>query len=276
MKYDEIGYWSEVKLDILREYASAYSRILSTRQNPSFHHIYIDAFAGPGIHVARRTKEFVRGSPLNALNVKPPFREYHFIDLDGDKVASLRDITQGISNVTIHHGDCNRILLDKVFPQVDYSGYRRALCVLDPYGLDLNWEVVHYAGRAQSIELFINFPVMDMNRNVLWRNPDPVQDSQRDRMNAYWGDSSWQEVVYDTHGNLFNLPMKVDSANDAIAAAYRARLQEVAGFQYVPDPMPMRNSSGATVYYLFFAAQQPVAKKIVADIFRKYRNYGGS
>ncbi len=27
MKYDEIGYWSEVKLDIVREYAAAYSKI---------------------------------------------------------------------------------------------------------------------------------------------------------------------------------------------------------------------------------------------------------
>jgi len=25
MRYDEIGYWSEVKLDIVREYAAAYS-----------------------------------------------------------------------------------------------------------------------------------------------------------------------------------------------------------------------------------------------------------
>ena len=35
-KYDEIGYWSEVKLDIIREYAAAYSRILSSQESPSF------------------------------------------------------------------------------------------------------------------------------------------------------------------------------------------------------------------------------------------------
>jgi hypothetical protein len=33
-KYDEIGYWSEIKLDIIKEYASAYSRILSSQKNP--------------------------------------------------------------------------------------------------------------------------------------------------------------------------------------------------------------------------------------------------
>jgi hypothetical protein len=38
----------------------------------------------------------------------------------------------------------------------------------------------------------------------------------------------------------------------------------------------MRNSQGATVYYLFFASQKPVAQDIVEDIFRKYRNGGTS
>ena len=32
--FDEIGYWSEIKLDIVREYAVAYSTILSAQRNP--------------------------------------------------------------------------------------------------------------------------------------------------------------------------------------------------------------------------------------------------
>ena len=36
----------------------------------------------------------------------------------------------------------------------------------------------------------------------------------------------------------------------------------------------MRNSKGATIYYLFFAAQQPAAEKIVTDIFTAYKNVG--
>jgi hypothetical protein len=28
LRYDEIGYWSEVKLDIIKKYAAAYSKIL--------------------------------------------------------------------------------------------------------------------------------------------------------------------------------------------------------------------------------------------------------
>jgi three-Cys-motif partner protein len=71
VEFDEIGYWSEIKLEIVRDYAAAYSRILSSRKLP---HIYIDAFAGAGQHVSKKTGEFIPGSPINALNVEPPFR----------------------------------------------------------------------------------------------------------------------------------------------------------------------------------------------------------
>jgi three-Cys-motif partner protein len=80
MKYDEIGYWSELKLDIIREYAAAYSRILNAQQKPSLDYLYIDAFAGSGIHISKRTGDYVKGSPQNALLIQPPFRKYHLID----------------------------------------------------------------------------------------------------------------------------------------------------------------------------------------------------
>jgi hypothetical protein len=35
-KIDEIGPWSEVKLDLLKRYAVEYSKILSNQTNPSF------------------------------------------------------------------------------------------------------------------------------------------------------------------------------------------------------------------------------------------------
>jgi len=56
--------------------------------------------------------------------------------------------------------------------------------------------------------------------------------------------------------------------------AFRKRLQEVAGFQYVPQPMPMRNEKGAVIYYLFFASPNRTGNHIVEDIFNKYRERG--
>jgi three-Cys-motif partner protein len=274
VKYDEIGYWSELKLDIVREYAGTYSRILNAQQNPTLYHLYIDAFAGAGVHISKRTGDFIKGSPLNALLLKPPFREYHLIDLDRGKVDLLKTMAAAYPemNVHIHEGDCNEILLRKVFPRARFKDYRRALCLLDPYGLHLNWDVLLTAGQMKSIEVFLNFPVADMNRNVLWKNPERVDPEQAVRMTAFWGDATWREVAYDTTSNLFGYEEK--ASNEEIAQAFQKRLNKVAGFKYVPEPIPMRNSKGAIIYYLFFASQKPAAESIVIDIFNKYRNKG--
>src|ERR1700674_4024969 len=83
LKLDEIGEWSELKLDILKKYASAYCTILRAR---NLHPIYIDGFAGAGTHIRKKTKELVPGSPLNALNLEPAFEELHLIDSDENRV----------------------------------------------------------------------------------------------------------------------------------------------------------------------------------------------
>jgi len=269
-EFDEIGYWSEIKLEIVRDYASAYSRILTSKKLP---HIYIDAFAGAGQHISRQTGDFIPGSPQNALNVSPPFREYHFIDLNAEKAGYLQGLAGNRFDVRIYEGDCNDVLVDQIFPTLQYESYRQALCLLDPYGLDLKWEVMFQAGQLGTIDMFLNFPVMDMNRNALWRNPDKVSPGQARRMTRFWGDESWRSVAYSTTGHLFGLPEK--ESNETIAEAFRERLVKVAGFKRVPVPLPMRNSR-AIVYYLFFASQVDVAENIVNDIFTKHRGRGRS
>lgn len=270
-QFDRIGYWSEVKLEILKKYAKTYSTILAAQKKPSLYHVYIDAFAGAGVHLTRATQDFIPGSPLNALNVRPPFREYHLIDIEREKVESLRKLIGQRNDVTIYEGNCNQILLEKVFPRVKYEDYRRGLCILDPYGLHLDWSVIFRAGQMKTLDLFLNFPVADMNRNVLWRDPGKVSAAQIARMTTFWGDASWRDIAYQTTGNLFGYPEK--EPNEVVAEAFRQRLKQVAGFERVPDPLPMKNSSGATVYYLFFASQVDTAEKIVFDIFGKYRQH---
>jgi three-Cys-motif partner protein len=271
MRYDEVGYWSEIKLDIVRQYAAAYSRILAAQRNPTISHIYVDAFAGPGVHISKATRQFILGSPLNALDVEPPFKEYHFIDIEGAKINNLRDLIGDRKDVFTYEGDCNEIMISDVLPRAQFSDYRRALCLLDPYGLHLDWNLIQTAGQMGSVDLFLNFPVMDMNMNVLWSNPERASASQTERMTRYWGDDSWRTGLYDPKQRLLDLEIKPQNANDKLARVFRERLQQVAGFAYVPVPLPMRNSSGAIVYYLYFASQKPVAANIVRDIFQKYR-----
>jgi three-Cys-motif partner protein len=270
-KFDEIGYWSELKLEIVEKYGAAYTKAFANQKGLKKY--YIDAFSGAGVHVSKRTRGQVEGSPARALKVSPPFDHFYFIDMDADKTRYLATLCAGRTDVDIHTGDSTPYLTQQLLPTIQYEKYNRALCLLDPYGLHLDWEVLLQAGQSRAVDMFLNFPVMDMNRNAIWRNPDQAPQEGIERMNRFWGDESWKQAAYaeSPQHNLFSAPDLVKQSNDSVVAAFRDRLKKVAGFKVVPEPLPMKNSNNAVVYYLFLASPKTVAQKIINDIFEKYR-----
>ena len=93
-------------------------------------------------------------------------------------------------------------------------------------------------------------------------------------MTTFWGDESWKDISYSDspQGHLFGEEVKEKESNKAIAEGFRERLQKVAGFKFVPEPIPMRNSTGATLYYLFFASHNEKGDKIARYILKKYKD----
>jgi three-Cys-motif partner protein len=269
MNFDEIGPWSEIKLDILREYAAPYSKILKSN---GFAHGYIDAFSGPGLHIRKGGGEEVLGSPLVALGVQPSFDEYHFIDLDGEKVDFLKGQVGDRPDVHFYNAESNEVMLKSVLPRFSYAKRNRALCVLDPYKLTLDWRVVCAAGRSRAIEVFINFPVMHMNRNCKHHDISKILPGELSAMDSFWGDRSWHSAMFrpSAQTTLFGDVEQDKTENRDLVNAYCKRLKEVAGFIFVAEPLAMRNSRNAIVYYLIFAGPNKTGWHIVQDIYRKH------
>jgi three-Cys-motif partner protein len=96
-------------------------------------------------------------------------------------------------------------------------------------------------------------------------------------MNRFWGDETWKQDAYlpSKQKKLFDDVDMEKVSNKKIAEAFRKRLIKAAGFRNVPEPIAMRNTQNAVVYYLFFASHKPVAAGIVKDIFKKYKNKRG-
>ena len=270
----EIGPWGKIKGEIITKYAHAYTTILS---NETWCQglIYVDAFAGSTSNTIRGTGELVPGSAVQALQVVPPFTEYHFIDIDDVKVQGLRRVSEGRNDVRVHHGDGNAILKNAVLPRLQWNHRRRGLVVLDPYGLQLDWSVVQALGSTRTAEIVLNFPTMDINRNALRKKRDSALDESVGRMTTWWGDGSWRTTSYapSPQMGLWDEPpvhMKTVN-NDAVVEAYCQRLKDVAGFGYVAEPFPMRNSTRATMYYLVFASPNRTGAKIMNEILDRYR-----
>ena len=277
MKLDEIGIWSEIKLDIIKEYANAFTKIMKNKAWCKGY-VYIDAFSGSGVHISKRTGEFILGSPLNALEIDNPFTEYHYIDIDKEKAEALNRLIGDKTNINIYQEDCNEILTEKILPSLSYKSYKRALCILDPYGLHLNWETIMTAAQQKTTEIFLNFPLMDMNRNVLHKDLLKADPDQIERMNRFCGTDEWREILYkeDDQMGLFGDPdrIKIVNSNMKLGEWFKKeRLQKVAGFKFVPEPMLMRNSKGGPLFFLFFASHNETGKRIVTDIFNKHRKY---
>jgi three-Cys-motif partner protein len=270
-KFDEVGIWSELKLEIVEKYGAAYTKAFANQRGLKKY--YVDAFSGAGVHISKRSGDQIEGSPARALKISPSFDGFVFIDMNEKKTAHLQSLCAGRKDVHIETGDASRYLIDKLLPTIRYENFNRALCLFDPYGLHLEWRAMEMAGQSRAIDMFLNFPVMDMNRNAIWRDPAVVPEEGIARMNLFWGDDSWRNVAYVEHpqGNLFGPPDLVKQGNEAIVEAFRERLKKLAGFPFVADPLPMRNSNNAVVYYLLFASQKPVAEKIIRDIFANYR-----
>ncbi len=94
---DRVGEWTELKLEIIKKYAESFQGAL---KSSNFKTIYIDGFCNSGEAISKKTLEKIDGSALRVLKVVPPFYEYHFVDLEEDRVNHLRDFVD--SDVNAH------------------------------------------------------------------------------------------------------------------------------------------------------------------------------
>ena len=93
MKIDEVGYWSELKLEIIKKYAGAYSQILAAQKSSLEHH-YIDAFAGAGIHVAKRTGELQIVNVTGVDDVEAAVAVHDRLARSGGAAAEVQQLLQ--------------------------------------------------------------------------------------------------------------------------------------------------------------------------------------
>lgn len=268
-----IGAWSEMKIQIVRDYAKAYSDIM---QNQKWlkSYAYIDGFAGAGKHKSRKTNEDIDGSPRAVLQVEPPFPHYHFVELNpkrAELLKALEDMRPGC--VTVHNGDANDRLLNAILPHYQRPLYTRALLLLDPFNIGIDWRVTEAAGKSEAVDMFLNFMVMDANMNAIHLDPDTVQPEQAARMTRFWGDESWRETMYQKPEGLlpgFDYDLREKQPNDTLAGAFADRLRETAGFKYVAKPLKVRSDTGQVLYYLYFACHNETGHRIASHLFREW------
>ena len=273
---DIIGPWSEDKLQLLRKYLNAYTIIMKDQRWCRNGYHYIDAFAGTGRPRARDEERYIDGSPRVALTIQHPFHSYTFIEKTPWRVQRLRKLKDEFPDrdIRIREGDCNRIIVTEITPHIRYERFNRGLIFLDPFGMDVEWSTIEQIAETQALEIFMNFPVMALNRTALLNDPNALTEAQIKRLNRFWGSTEWRGDIYTEVPTLFGpVEMKIRrTTGRRLGQLFKKRLEEV--FPYVTEPLVMTNSKNAPLYCLIFAGHHPTGAEIVQDIFWRYERLG--
>ncbi len=271
------GGWTEQKLDMLRGYLAAWTKVMKTQ---AFERVYIDAFAGTGYREVAPAKPdrgffaeelaedepqgFFDGSARIALRVAPAFQRYVFIEQSAKRFAELLKLKGEFSDLQERmefvRGDGNSIL-QNLCGRWD-SRTMRGVLFLDPFGMQVDWTTLVAVAQTQSIDVWILFPLgIGVNR-LLLRN-GKIPDGWRDRLDRVFGTTDWYDKFYRPariRGFFDTEPRMVKTGSfNAIAEYYQERLQTI--FPAVAmNPRVLANSRNVPLFLLCFAAGNPSIK----------------
>lgn len=279
------GDWTTKKLEILRSYLSAYAKVL---KNQPFKTAYIDAFAGTGYRILKQTEtdegglffpdlaeeapqKLLEGSARMALQLKPRFDRYIFIEKDPDRARQLEelrsDFPQMAKDIRIRTGEANGVIRELC--RKDWSRHR-AVLFLDPYGMQVEWATIEAVAETRAIDLWMLFP-LGIGVNRLLPRSGKIPEGWRTRLNVLLGTENWYPEFYKPDGTarLFEdqETRVVKAGIETIGKYFVDRLKTI--FPGVaPNPKVLMNSTNCPLYLFCFAVSSPNprAQAIALDI----------
>ena len=286
------GDWTNDKLARVRKYLQAYTIIFD--RNPraqKLRTVYVDAFAGTGYRSPHsecvdslflpelgdaENQAFLKGSAHIALEIKPPFKEYLFIECDPDHCRELQclksEFPKLAERITIKEEDANTYLTQWC-RDTDWRR-TRAVVFLDPYGMQIEWPLMESIAKTKAVDLWILFPLgVAVNRMLTKSAPPPEEWAKA--LTRIFGTDDWKDTFYPRRKLLTLFGEEETQTKDAdfsaISSYFVSRLKSI--FTAVaPNPLPLMNSKNNPLYLLCFASGNPkgapTALKIAQHILK--------
>lgn len=282
------GQWTEQKLDALKRYLNAYRLIFEQNEKAQyFKTIYIDAFAGTGERRATSTdtdvsalfssdelpelEDYHKGSARIALELSSPFDEYIFIDKKREYASHLeetigREYPRLAPHCKVLQGDGPQIL-GNLCQSRDWKKWR-AVVFLDPYGMNIEWDLLQQIGATKAIDLWFLFPLGTGANRLLKRDATPPK-AFANKLTRIFGTDEWQTAFYteSPQRELFDADIHVvkDASFELIGQFFIERLKTT--FTGVaPNTKALVNSRNNPMYLLCFAAGNPIGAPTAVKI----------
>ncbi|NTV47427.1 MAG: three-Cys-motif partner protein TcmP, partial [Chlorobiales bacterium] len=207
MEHSFGGNWTEKKLLCLKKYLGAYATIMNKQ---IFDFFYVDAFAGTGycnpqcpnnnedilfeFDEANEVKEYLEGSARIALQIRPEFSQYLFIEKCRNhfvELEKLKNEFSGISEKIQLVNDEANSFIRKFCEQTSWKR-SRAVMFLDPYGMQVDWTTIQAIARTKAIDLWYLFPLGTGVNRLLKKSKKDIPESWRNKLTQTLGTSEWE------------------------------------------------------------------------------------
>jgi three-Cys-motif partner protein len=258
------GAQTRVKLSIVGDYFKRFALASQSARD----RIYIDGLAASGAGIDPRTGTTYEGSANLCFAAEPPFTEVYLIEKDPARAEKLARIAAEHPGARAICGDVNEEiprLLASLNPKAP------TLAFLDAQGTELGWETVraladHKRGRGRcKIELLVLFPLqMSYRRMMDFKSGRGVSPANARRLDfALGAETPWREIVSRRLIGEIETPEEMEHA---FLDAYCDGLHRRLGYEHVLH-YAVAASNGVPLYYLVFASDSDVGKRIVRHEF---------
>jgi three-Cys-motif partner protein len=168
--------WTVAKLDAIATYLRTYT--IAGLRTPG-RKGYIDAFVGanycemfdelvPGASpsllmpdlASSEPRALLDGMTRMALETNPAFHAYIFLDRSPQRATVIEDLQRELSNFLSDDALRSRPARVEIEALCSMAWKdRRAVMFLDPFGMDVDWEIIEAIARTGSIDLWLLYPL---------------------------------------------------------------------------------------------------------------------
>lgn len=258
------GYWTQVKLDILRKYLAGFN--VASKQARAT--VYLDLFGGSVVHTREDTGEEYAGSTAVALRTAPPFTRFVFWELEGPAADLRRDLTAAFPHDdrwSVVPGDCNAHLQEGL-AKVDDLRWAPTFAFIDPKGLQVAWTTLDQLSRwrrdrkGRKVELWILLPEPALARVLGLRGVKG--ESSALQLTRLYGCDDWIGIHQRRQTDEFSPEhMRAEFVN-----LLRWRLTKVLGYR-TTHALTLGNVSNQPVYTMVFATDAEAGDSIMRDVY---------
>ena len=263
------GDWTKTKLKILDKYANAYTKALKKQNLKAY---YIDAFAGQGWSkhkTGNGEQEYLKGSPLRALESATPFHKYIFVEVNKNRIAKLEEKVAELrtkaekehsyfpkkEKIKFIPGDINSAL-EQIIKQYN-GGSARFFLFIDPFATEFDVNIVKFLLEEKvKMDVLYLFPAMAASR-LMPRGKIPSEKHKK-ILERVMGEGVYLEKLYKTRKGLFEETKerpkypKLEKCYEIFADNLKQMFPQESEVPYVLDNKLILKNKGTLFHLCFF------------------------